>query len=84
MTKEKFIEFASFGLSVASISVGITLWAITTFQTKADASDYELKMDKKNQELTQEIILLRQNIDKMGRDISYIRGKIGIALGESQ
>jgi len=63
-------------VSLTSLAVGITIWSITTFQTKEAGLEYKIQMEKRLDLLELEMRTLKQGIHDVARDVSWIRGKL--------
>jgi hypothetical protein len=82
-TKGKFIEWrfspietAGAAFSLASICVGITLWSVSTFQSKVDAAEVKVHLEKRIENIEAQMVTMRTSLEAVARDTSYIRGKI--------
>lgn len=76
MNRQRLIDMLSVAFSVASISVAITMWVVTTFQTKADASKIEEALNKSIEEQELRLNSIFNDIFQIKNDVSYIRGKL--------
>ena len=63
-------------ISLTSLAVGITIWSITTFQTKEAGLEYKIQIEKRLDLLEMEMRTLKQGIHDVARDVSWIRGKL--------
>jgi hypothetical protein len=72
---------------VASVAVGITIWAVYTFQSKDDAKESEknlremllntrVELAHDIAGLSSDLTSLRNEYSSMAKDISYIRGRL--------
>ena len=69
-------ETLSFGVSVALATGGITIWSMTTFQSKTDASELRQQFEHRVNSLEEELKAIRGNMGQIAVDVSYIRGKL--------
>lgn len=70
------VEMVGFGFSVGAVTVAITLWSVSTFQTKVDAVAVKQDFDRQVESLKVEVATLRAGIDAVAKDVSYIRGRL--------
>jgi len=63
-------------ISLSTMAVGITLWSITTFQTKEVSIEQKIQIEKRLDLLEMEMRTLKQGIHDVARDVSWIRGKL--------
>lgn len=66
--KLSLAETLAFGVTVAVMVV----WLSTNYQSKADALKLEARIERVEFEMTQ----MREGINGIARDVSYIRGKL--------
>jgi hypothetical protein len=69
-------ETAAFGFSLTSMSVAITLWTVGTFQSKEDAKEIKAQLEIRIQSIEQQTKELRNSVDGVAKDVSYIRGRL--------
>jgi hypothetical protein len=65
-------------VSLSTMAVGITLWSMTTFQTKESGLEHKIQIEKRLDLLEMEMRVLKQGIHDVARDVSWIRGKLEI------
>jgi hypothetical protein len=63
-------------VSLATMAVGITLWSISTFQTKEEYRERQLVVERRLDILESQMRAMNDTISGVARDVSYIRGKI--------
>lgn len=63
-------------LAFAATVVSITLWMLNFFQTKADANEWKDSMENRVGKIEVEISSIRGSMETIGRDVSYIRGRL--------
>lgn len=63
-------------VSLATMAVGITLWATSTFQTKDDYREHKTTVERRLDLLEGEMRSMNHVITGVAKDVSYIRGKI--------
>ena len=66
----------AFGLSIVTAAVGITLWSISTFESKASASQYRVTLERRVDGLEKEVNTIRETLGRVAIDVSYIRGRM--------
>jgi hypothetical protein len=82
-TKGRFIEWrfspietAGAAFSLASVCVGITLWSVSTFQSKVDAQEVKVHLEKRIENIEAQMATMRMSLEAVARDTSYIRGRL--------
>lgn len=75
----RFSIIESFGLafSLCSVAVSITLWSVTTFQSKADASVAKIEGEQRVEKIELEIREVRQTLFRIQSQTSFIAGRMG-------
>lgn len=76
-------EVIGFGVTVASVTAGIVLWAISTFQSKEaagkferDTSSNQQKLERRMDNYESEQKAIRTEVGNIRADTSYIRGRM--------
>lgn len=76
-------ETIGFGVGLATISVAITLWSISTFQTKEAAASekaaIEVRLTSAEAQIgavDSKVDGMRSSIESVAKDVSYIRGRL--------
>ena len=62
--------------SLAGLAVGITLWSMTTFQTKEASNEKRAIIDRRLDQMESEVRQLNNVITGVAIDVSYIRGRM--------
>jgi hypothetical protein len=82
-TRGKFIEWRfspietlGAAFSLASVAVGITLWSVSTFQSKVDAAEVRTHLEKRIESIEAQMTTMRASLEVVARDTSYIRGRL--------
>lgn len=82
-TKGRFIdwrfsaaELIAGMLSLTSIAVGITLWSVSTFQSKDDAIEVKMQLERRMDSLEGQVNTMRLSLEGVARDTSWIRGRL--------
>lgn len=70
------MEVLGGAFSLAAMAVSITLWSIATFQSKQDAVLIKAELEKRIESVEGEVQLMRQSLESVAKDVSYIRGRI--------
>lgn len=65
-------ETLAFGMTVAVFVV----WALSFFQTKDDAKEWKSNVEVRMGKIESEVSSMRGSMEIIGRDVSYIRGRI--------
>ncbi len=78
------VETIGFGFSLASIAVGITLWSMSTFQSKEEAASVKLNLEQRVIALEGEMRELRASMQNVARDVAYIRGVLEPKAGRRE
>lgn len=63
------------GSSIA-LAVAVTVYSLTTFQSKEAAAEMKKDIERRIDSVESEIQTIRASIDGVAKDVSYIRGKI--------
>jgi len=63
-------------VSVVTMTVGITLWSLATFQTKEASIDQKISVDRRLDQMENEVSKLNSTILGVAIDVSYIRGRM--------
>jgi len=74
--KFNIFEVVAAMLSLSTLAVGITLWSMSTFQTKEVSLEHKVQIEKRLDLLEFEMRTLKQGIHDVARDVSWIRGKL--------
>jgi vacuolar-type H+-ATPase subunit I/STV1 len=82
-TRGKFIEWRfspvetiGAAFSLASVCVGITLWSVSTFQSKQDAQEVKTHLERRIENIEAQMNTIRTSLEHVARDISYVRGRL--------
>lgn len=70
------IETIGAAFSLATMAVGITLWSISTFQSKSDAQEMKINLEKRIESIENQMVTMRSSLEVVARDTAYIRGKL--------
>lgn len=70
------IETIGAAFSLATMAVGITLWSISTFQSKSDAQEMKVNLEKRIESIENQMVTMRSSLEVVARDTAYIRGKL--------
>lgn len=83
------VEMLGFGFSIACVAVSITIWTVFTFQTKDDARGVKIEFEDKIkgvknevEGLRSELSNVRSGVESIGKDVSYIRGRLEPKTGK--
>lgn len=69
-------EVVAFLAGSVGVAVTITLWCVSTFQTRADASDFKASVEKRFEAQEMRLDSIQSSLNSMGADLSFIRGKL--------
>lgn len=70
------IETVGAAFSLATMAVGITLWSVTTFQSKSDAAEMKFNLERRIESIEAQMSTMRSSLEVVARDTAYIRGKL--------
>lgn len=70
------VEMIGFGFSIATVAVSITLWSVSTFQSKQDAIEVRQQIERRIDAIESQVNTMRQSLENVARDTSYIRGRL--------
>ena len=70
------VETAGFAFSLASVAVAITLWTVSTFQSKDEAKEIKAQLESRIVSIEAETRALRDSMNGVAKDVSYIRGRL--------
>lgn len=83
ITKGRFINWQFNGAEVVAgiftvvvASVGVTLWSVSTFQSKSDAAEMKIQLQREISDVRAEVASIRSNIEAVAKDTAYIRGRL--------
>lgn len=63
-------------LALVVTVVSVTIWIITTFQSKSDAQEWKNAIEGRVGAIEEQLTQMRNNMDGIGKDVSYIRGRL--------
>lgn len=69
-------EFITAGITLTVFAVSITLWSVSTFQTKAAAADIEVRVDKRFDSQKMRLDSIQNSLNGVATDVAYIRGRM--------
>lgn len=77
------IEMLGFAFSLASLAVGITMWSLTTFQSKQEAREATQTIDAKIESVEkrverqeEQMNAMRTSLEGVAKNVEYIRGRL--------
>lgn len=71
------VETAGFAFSLTSLAVAITVWSLTTFQSKAEAIEASSQTERRIEKIDIEMNEVRNALYRIQSQTAFIAGRMG-------
>lgn len=63
-------------VTATALAVSITLWSVSTFQSKADAAEMKVQLERRIDSMEGRLNAVQVTVSGVAVDVSYIRGRL--------